>query len=61
MQITITIPKEAVNAVKRMAKKVSGKKPSAEELEQFFRMDVEGVYRDMFEEGVEDAVDCYFG
>jgi hypothetical protein len=61
MKITITIPKEAVDAVKSMAKEVSGKKPSKEELEKFFTQDIEGSYGDMFEDGVEDAVECYFG
>lgn len=61
MKITITIPKEAVEAVKSMAKEVSGKKPSKEDLEKFFTRDIEGIYNDTFEDGVEDAVECYFG
>ena len=61
MKITITIPKEAVDVVKDMAKEVSGKKPSKEELVKFFMQDIEGLYGDVFEDGIEDAVECYFG
>ena len=60
MKITITIPKEAVEAVKSMVKEGSGKKPSKEHLEKFFTQDIEGVYGDTFEEGIEDAVESYF-
>jgi len=61
MKITITIPKEAVEVVKSMAKEVSGKKPSKEQLAEFFTLDIEGLYSDLFVDGVEDAVHCYFG
>jgi hypothetical protein len=61
MKITITIPNEAVEAVKSMAKEVSGKKPSKEQLEKFFAQDIEGLYGDTFDDGIEDAVECYFG
>ena len=61
MKITITIPKEAVETVKSMAKEVSGKKPSKEELEKFFTQDIEGLYGDLFDEGIDDAVESYFG
>lgn len=61
MKITITIPKEAVDVVKLMAKEVSGKKPSKEDLAKFFLSDIEGVYSDTFEDGIEDAVEGYFG
>ena len=61
MKITLTIPKEAVEVVKEMAKEVSGKKPSKEELVKFFMQDIEGLYGDVFEDGIEDAVECYFG
>jgi hypothetical protein len=61
MKITITINKEAVDVVKLMAREVSGKKPSKEELVKFFMQDIEGLYGDVFEDGIEDAVECYFG
>ena len=61
MKITITIPKEAVEAVKSMAKEVSGKRPSKEQLAKFFEQDIEGLYGDTFEDGIEDAVESYFG
>jgi hypothetical protein len=61
MKITITIPKEAVEAVKSMVKEASGKNPSKGELEKFFTQDIEGLYGDTFEEGIEDAVESYFG
>jgi hypothetical protein len=61
MKITITIPKEAVDVVKLMAKEISGKKPSKEDLEKFFLNDITGVYSDTFEDGIEDAVECHFG
>ena len=44
-----------------MAREVSGKKPSKEELEKFFMQDIEGLYGDTFDEGIDDAVECYFG
>ena len=46
MKITITIPKEAVESVKLMAKEVSGKKPSKAQLVEFFTQDIEGLYGD---------------
>jgi len=61
MKITITIPKEAVDVVKLMVREVSGKKPSKEQLIEFFTNDIEGVYSDTFEDGIEDAVECHFG
>ena len=61
MKITITIDKKTVDVVKSMAKEVSGKKPSKEQLAEFFTQDIEGLYGDIFEDGVEDAVECYFG
>jgi hypothetical protein len=61
MKITITIPKEAVEAVKSMAKEVSGKTPTKEELVDFFTNDVEGLYSDTFEDDIEGAVECHFG
>ena len=61
MKITITIPKEAVDVVRLMAKEVTGKKPSKEDLAKFFLCDIEGVYSDTFEDGIEDAVEGYFG
>jgi hypothetical protein len=61
MKITITIPKEALEEVKNMVKEVSGKKPSKEQLVEFFTQDIEGLYSDTFGEGIEDAVENYFG
>jgi hypothetical protein len=61
MKITISVPKSAIEAVKSMAKEVSGKKPSKEELAKFFAQDIQGLYGDTFDEGIEDAVECYFG
>ena len=61
MKITITIPKEAVYVVKLMAREVSGRKPTKKELEKFFTQDINGVYGDTFEDGIEDAVECHFG
>ena len=61
MKITITIPKEAVEAIKSMAKEVSGKKPSKEELEKFFTQDIEGLYGGMSRGEFADAVEYYFG
>jgi hypothetical protein len=60
MKITITIPKEAVETVKSMVKEGSGKNPSKEQLAEFFTQDIEGLYGDTFEEGIEDAVESYF-
>ena len=61
MKITITIPKEAVEAVKLMAKEVSGKKPTKAQLVEFFTQDIEGLYGDTFDQLIEDAVECHFG
>jgi hypothetical protein len=61
MKITITIDKEAVDVVKLMAREVSGRKPTKKELIEFFTNDIEGVYGDTFEDGIEDAVECHFG
>jgi hypothetical protein len=44
-----------------MAKEVSGKKPSKEQLAKFFEQDIEGLYGDTFGDGIEDSVECYFG
>ena len=61
MEITITVPKSAINAVKVYAKELNGKTPSKKELKEFFEQDIVGFYSDTFEEGIEDAVESYFG
>jgi len=61
MKITITIDKEAVDVVKLMAREVSGRKPTKKELIEFFTNDIEGVYGDTFQDGIDDAVECHFG
>jgi hypothetical protein len=61
MKITITVPKHAIKSVKEYAKELTGKTPSKEELMKFFEQDIEGFYSDTFEEGIEGAVDNYFG
>ena len=61
MKITISVPKHAIKAVKAHAKEVTGKTPSKEELAKFFEQDIEGLYSDVFDEGIEDSVECYFG
>ena len=61
MKITITINKEAVDVVKLMAREITGRKPTKKELEKFFTQDIYGLYGDTFEDGIEDAVECYFG
>ena len=61
MEITITVPKSAIKAVKAYSKELTGKTPSKEQLAKFFEQDIEGFYSDTFEEGIEDAVENYFG
>jgi hypothetical protein len=61
MKITISVPKSAIKAVKAHAKEVTGKTPSKEELAKFFAQDIQGLYGDVFDEGIEDSVECYFG
>ena len=61
MEITITVPKSVIKAVKAYAKELNGKTPSKEQLAKFFEQDIEGFYSDTFEEGIEDAVENYFG
>ena len=61
MEITITVPKSAIKAVKAYAKELNGKTPSKKELKDFFEQDIVGFYSDTFEEGIEDAVESYFG
>jgi hypothetical protein len=61
MEITITVPKSAIKAVKAYAKELNGKTPSKDQLAKFFEQDIEGLYDDTFEEGIEDAVENYFG
>ena len=61
MEITITVPKSAIKAVKEYAKELNGKTPSKEHLAKFFEQDIDGFYSDTFEEGIEDAVENYFG
>lgn len=61
MQITITVPKHAIKAVKEYAKEFIGKAPSKEELKEFFEQDIVGFYGDTFEEGIEAAVENYWG
>ena len=60
MKITIEISKEAVDKVIQIAKQVSGKEPSEKQLKKFFAQDVEGVYGNVFGDGIEDAVESYF-
>jgi hypothetical protein len=61
MKITITVPKHAVKSDKAYVKELNGKTPSTKVLEKFFEQDIEGFYGDTFEEGIEDAVENYFG
>ena len=61
MKITITVPKSAVNEVKELAKEFTGKTPSEKQLIKFFEQDIAGLYSDTFDEGIEDAVENYFG
>jgi len=61
MKITITVPKHAVKSVKAYVKELNGKTPSTKVLEKFFEQDIEGLYSDTFEEGIEGSVENYFG
>ena len=61
MEITITVPKHVIKSVKEYAKELNGKTPSKKELVKFFEQDIPGYYSDTFEEGIEGAVECYFG
>ena len=61
MEITITVPKSAIKAVKVYAKELNGKTTSKKELKDLFEQDIVGFYSDTFEEGIEDAVESYFG
>jgi hypothetical protein len=61
MKITVNVSKEAINLVKAIAKEVSGKNPSKEQLEKFFSEDIAGLYSDVFEDNIEDAVESFFG
>ena len=61
MEITITIPKSAIKMVKVMAKELTGKTPSAEQLEKFFTEDIMNVYNETFDDGIDEAVGAYFG
>ena len=61
MKITITVPKSAVNEVKELAKEFTGKTPSEKQLIKFFERDITGLYSDVFEEGLEDSVEGFFG
>jgi len=61
VKVTITVPKHAIKAVKEYAKELNGKTPSTKELEKFFEQDIPGYYSDTFEEGIEGAVENYFG
>ena len=61
MEITITVPKHAIKAVKEYAKELTGKTPSKKQLTEFFEQDIPGYYSDTFEEGIEGAVENYFG
>ena len=61
MKITITVPKSAVNEVKELAKEFTGKTPSEKQLIKFFEQDITGLYSDVFEEGLEDSVEGFFG
>lgn len=61
MQITITLPKKAVDTVKELAQEFTGKKPTKAQLAKFFEQDITGLYIDSFDEGIDDAVEEHFG
>jgi hypothetical protein len=61
MKITITVPKHAIKSVKEYVKELNGKALSKKELKEFFEQDIEGLYSDTFEEGIEGSVENYFG
>jgi hypothetical protein len=60
MQITITVPSDAIEQVKQLAKEMTGNAPTDAELENFFMQDIEGLYENTFSENIEDAVECFF-
>ena len=60
VKFEIGIPSSMVNQFKSTFKETIGREASEKDVLKFFKSDIIGVYRDSFEEGLEDAIESYF-
>lgn len=61
MEVTVKITKQMIKQVQQEVKELTGREPTQRQLEQFFRKDVNFVYKVGFEDGLGDSVDAHFG
>lgn len=61
MEVTVKITKQMIRTVAREVLEQTGREPTPRQLEQFFRKDVNWVYKVGFEDGLCDSVDAHFG
>ena len=56
MDITIRIPAKIIRTVAREVKELTGRDPTQQQLEQFFRKDIRFMYSAAFEDGLLDGI-----
>ena len=61
MEVTVKIPAKMVRQVQQEVKELTGREPTAQQLERFFRKDILWMYSEAFEDGLTDSIDAHFG
>jgi hypothetical protein len=61
MEITVKIPAKMVRQVQQEVQELTGRKPTAQQLERFFRKDILWMYSEAFEDGLLDSIEAHFG
>lgn len=60
MEVKIIVPKRMVQKLEREFKSQLGRKPTQDEIVEFFQNDMITVYDSEFEDGLAEAVECQF-
>ena len=61
MQVTINIPKNVINDIKRSSEVYTGVTPTDAQIQKFLEWHVEGIYVDFHTEDLEDITAENFG
>ena len=61
MDITIKIPAKMIRTVAREVKELTGRTPTRQQLERFFRKDIRFMYSAAFEDGLLEGIEAHFG
>jgi|LauGreDrversion4_2_1035121.scaffolds.fasta_scaffold86928_4 hypothetical protein len=61
MEITVKIPKKMIREVRLQVWEITGRMPTDQQLEKFFRKDIKFMYSAAFEDGLLDGIEAHFG